>query len=76
MKRILITGAGGFVGPHLIKALELKEESEIFASVYKSSSELSDLVKADHIIAGDLQDADFAESLIKTVRPDVVYHLA
>lgn len=75
-KRILITGAGGFVGPHLIRALELKDDAEIFATVYKSTSELSDLVKADHIISGDLQDADFTENLIKTVRPEIIYHLA
>jgi GDP-4-dehydro-6-deoxy-D-mannose reductase len=76
MKKILITGAGGFVGTHLIHALKKAGEVEIFASVYKSTSDISALLPADHIIAGDLTDFAVTEKVISLSSPDVIYHLA
>lgn len=76
MKKILITGAGGFVGTYLIKALLKKGDVEIFAAVYQATSDISTLIGADHIIAGDLTSFEFAKSLIQQSMPDVVYHLA
>lgn len=76
MTKILITGAGGFVGTYLIKALQQTSDNEIFAAVYKSTSDIKDLVPADHIVEGDLTDFTFASHLLETTNPDVVYHLA
>ena len=74
--KILVTGAGGFVGAHLIKRLGHDPHNEIFAAVYKATSDLSGLLPADHVMAGDLTDFSYAESMVKSVMPDVVYHLA
>ncbi len=76
MIKILITGAGGFVGTHLIKELQKNPEVEIFAAVYKSTSDIASLVPSSHISEGDLTDAGFAQKLIQTTKPDVIYHLA
>ena len=76
MKKILVTGAGGFVGTYLIKALQAKGEVEIFAAVYQATSDISSLLAEDHIISGDLTDYEFTTQLIKSVMPDVIYHLA
>ena len=76
MTKILITGAGGFVGTYLIKELQLSADNEIFAAVYKSTSDITDLVSADHIIEGDLTSFDFTAQLLASTKPDVVYHLA
>ncbi len=76
MKKILITGAGGFVGSYLIKELQSQGNAEIFAAVYKSNSDLSNLVGADHVLSGDLTDHEFAQVLIQKTQPDVIYHLA
>ena len=76
MKRVLITGAGGFVGTHLIHALKARGDVEIFAAVYQSTSDVSALLPEDHIIAGDLTDFAFAEKLVSISAPDIVYHLA
>ncbi len=76
MKKILITGAGGFVGTHLIKELQQNPGVEIFAAVYKSTSDIASLVEADHIFEGDLTDYAFAQKLIQTTQPDIIYHLA
>ena len=76
MKRILITGAGGFVGPHLIKEILSQGDSDIFATVFNSNNDLSDLVGRDHVVAGDLSDPVFAKSLLTQIKPDIIYHLA
>ncbi len=76
MKRILITGASGFVGAHLIQELQARGDSDIYGAVYQSTSDVSRLLPEDHIISGDLTDSSFAQQLIKTAAPDVIYHLA
>lgn len=76
MKRILITGAGGFVGTYLIRALQANGGVEIFASVYHSTTSLTDLLPSDHIYEGDLTDPAFANLLLRSARPNLIYHLA
>lgn len=76
MAKILITGAGGFVGTYLIKELQQSADNEIFAAVYKSTSDIQGLVSADHIMEGDLTDFDFTSHLLAATSPDIIYHLA
>jgi len=75
-KRILITGAGGFVGSYLIKELQKNVNNEIYGSVYQSSSGIVDLLPSDHILTGDLTKLDVASSHLQAAKPDVIYHLA
>ncbi len=76
MTKILITGAGGFVGTHLIRSLLTDNQNEIFAAVYKSTSDITTLIPQDHIKEGDLTNYSFAQELIKSTSPDIIYHLA
>lgn len=76
MKKVLITGAGGFVGTYLIKELQKSSKFEIYGAVFSATSDISSLLPSDHIIEGDLGDYTFAEDLVKKSSPDVVYHLA
>jgi GDP-4-dehydro-6-deoxy-D-mannose reductase len=75
MKRVLVTGAGGFVGHHLIKKL-VSTDDQIFAATYTQSDELAALLPEAQILLGDLTDHSYAKSVIAASRPDVVYHLA
>lgn len=75
-KKILVTGASGFVGTYLVRELLNNSNHQIYAAVYGSGSSLSELIPADHIYSGDLSDYNFAADLIQKVAPDIVYQLA
>jgi GDP-4-dehydro-6-deoxy-D-mannose reductase len=61
MTRVLITGATGFAGRHLVAACEA-DGDEVIAAPPSSEA--------------DLREAAVARSLVRDARPDVVYHLA
>ncbi len=68
--RVLLTGASGFVGEHLHRAL-LQQGLSVHAV---SRFERADAESHWHCV--DLVDPEAVRSLIEKVRPDVVYHLA
>ncbi len=75
-KKILITGAGGFVGRHLIRALQVAGETEIYGNVYSAKSDLVELIPSSYILPADLTDYAATAKLIADLSPDLIYHLA
>lgn len=86
---VLITGANGFVGRHLISALLAAGEKRVVAAVHPDT--LARLVPDTQPAAGwdgtdaggrvevvpfDLSDPFAVEPLVKVIRPRAVYHLA
>ena len=67
---ILVTGASGFVGRHLVKYLQQKKGLNIF-SLGRTS--INGIV---HYQLDDLQDKSRIVDVIDGVRPDYVFHLA
>lgn len=67
-KRILVTGAAGFLGTHLCHAL-----SAHGAHVYGVSRRKG---THDHTFVGDCADLNFVREMLASARPDIVYHLA
>ncbi len=72
--RVLITGAGGFVGRHLIAALAaLPEAPQIVAGTY--GEEASSLLDA-RAVSLDVTDAERTLAVIQAEQPTHVMHLA
>ena len=79
-KKVLVTGAGGFIGSHLVERL-LKLGSQVRAFVrYNSRNDIgqirfipSDLRKELQIVAGDLRDYHAVGNAMKGI--EIIFHL-
>ena len=79
VKKVLVTGAEGFIGSHLVELLASKNYSVRALSQYNSFNNwgwLEDINCGNKIevITGDIRDAHFCNSL--TLDIDIVFHLA
>ena len=80
-KNVLVTGADGFIGSHLVEEI-LNHGAKIKAFVlYNSFNSWGWLDQLDkkilnkiEVIAGDIRDKDFLEQETKNI--DVIFHLA
>ncbi len=80
-KRVLVTGAGGFIGSHLCEAL-VEAGAEVTAMIhYSSRSDWGNLEylspqhkKALNVTAGNIEDSDFVMRQVKGQA--IVFHLA
>lgn len=72
MTRVLITGASGFVGRHLVEYLGNRDELEIIGM----SSRQRPPIPQGRLLVCDLRDADLTARVVERHQPDVIYHLA
>ncbi|MCP5046667.1 MAG: NAD-dependent epimerase/dehydratase family protein, partial [bacterium] len=78
-KKVLVTGADGFIGSHLVEAL-VEARAEVHAlSCYNSYNnwgwlEEVDCLKDIQVITGDIRDPHFVRTITQGM--DVVFHLA
>lgn len=73
MKRILVTGARGFTGLHLLDRLA-SEGHELHGVVHHPSTSIHPALHSEHV--ADLRDLAAIEKIIAQVEPDKVVHLA
>ncbi len=84
MKRVLITGASGMVGSHLIDYLLENTDYEIYGMIRWRSpldnlEHLAGLINAGSrikLVYGDLTDEQSLRAVVQESSPDFVYHLA
>lgn len=73
MKKILITGATGFAGGHLIDHLLSLGDYEIYGT---SRSEHASVKEQVHFLKVDLENKDEVKKLLSDIQPEEIYHLA
>ena len=79
MKKILVTGADGFIGSHLVEMLVSKGHKVKALSQYNSSNNFGCLEninckKKIEIFTGDIRDSNYCEYISKDI--DIIFHLA
>lgn len=75
--RALITGFGGFVGPHLAAALRSEGGGELWGTVYQEAEPAQGAAEpACRAVRLDLRDAAAVRDLLLDLRPDWIFHLA
>jgi nucleoside-diphosphate-sugar epimerase len=71
-KRVLVTGAGGFIGSHLCGKLKI-----LGAEIHGISRAERPKVTNDMTWwTSNLQEEDEVHGLLKSIKPDIVYHLS
>jgi len=72
-RRILVTGATGFIGGHLCEALHA-----LGARLYALALEpvAPAFIKAERYLQVDLTEFERTQAVISEIQPDIIYHLA
>lgn len=73
--RVLVTGAGGMVGSHMVEYLYNKGD-EVIGTYYKPTTDLSEIPSEISMVECDVRYATGIERIIRDHMPDQIYHLA
>ncbi len=79
MTRVLITGIMGFIGSHLAQRL-VDDRMEVYGLerrvANRNMAVIGNLLQDITLVSGDVSDYVSTRNAVKTVNPDVIFHLA
>lgn len=73
--RVLVTGAGGMVGSHMVEIL-YEEGIDVIGTYYKPTTDITELNPNIKMIECDVRYSASVEKVIVEYMPDEIYHLA
>lgn len=75
IKRVLVTGASGFIGRHVIAPLR-ERGYEIHLTSSRAGADIDGIEGVSQVHVADLLDADQSRALVDAVKPSHLLHLA
>ncbi len=72
---ILVTGAGGMVGSHMVELLNEKGEN-VIGTYYKPTTNIKELPEQIKMLECDVRYAPSVEKILLEYQPEQIYHLA
>ena len=77
-KKILVTGANGFVGSHMLDYLLSKKKYKIYglSQINAQKRNIKHLLNKVDFIEGDVTDRVSIDVIINKLKPDYIYHFA
>ena len=77
-KKILVTGANGFVGSHMLDYLLSKKKYKIYGLIKINAQKrnIKHLLNKIEFFEGDITDRVSTDTIIKKIKPDYIYHFA
>lgn len=74
--KILVTGAAGFMGTHLVDFLTKNRKHEVFAVDDLSGGYIENVNPKAHFTKLDLRNREKVEKYIQRIKPELIYYLA
>ena len=72
---ILVTGAGGMVGSHMVEIL-YNQGQDVIGTYYKPTVDISEIDSSIKMIECDIRYPDNIERIILKYKPSKIFHLA
>lgn len=73
--KVLVTGAGGMVGSHMVETLHAQGK-DVLGTYYKPTTDISEIDSAINLIECDVRYFQSVLNVISEFQPDQIFHLA